>query len=235
MPMCRPCRIRARPHLWCSRSRRRPFSHASVATWLSTPRQQMGPRRTLKADLRLCLGTFALAAPSHAIAKIIHLSSGRRHPICGLRPVPDVPAGPILASEVGGPKCKIWDAIGSDLLAGGAGGARLAGPRIGSGTTWPRAEQEAPQWPARRSDTISRRNVSVKSSRCIVLLSYVRRLYRYHSDRLATRYAALLRFAARPPNRPPRDPPGGLTRARLAAESGREGRIQTFETARFHP
>ena len=57
--------------------------------------------------------------------------------------MPDVPAGPILASEVGGPKCKIWDAIGSDLLAGGAGGARLADPRIGSGPTWPRAEHEA--------------------------------------------------------------------------------------------
>ena len=57
--------------------------------------------------------------------------------------MPDVPAGPILASEVGGPKCKIWDAIGSDLLAGGAGGARLAGPRIGSGTTWPRAVHQA--------------------------------------------------------------------------------------------
>ena len=64
----------------------------------------------------------------------------------------DVLAGPILASEVGGRKCKIWGAIGSDLLAGGAGGARLAGPRIGSGPTWPRPEQEAPQWRARRSD-----------------------------------------------------------------------------------
>ena len=103
----------------------------------------MGPRRTLKADRLKRLGTFALAAPSHALVKLIHLSSGRRHPICGLRPVPDVPAGPILASEVGGPKCKIWDAIGSDLLAGGAGGARLADPRIGSGPTWPRAEHEA--------------------------------------------------------------------------------------------
>ena len=68
--------------------------------------------------------------------------------------MPDVLAGPILASEGGGPKCKIWDAIGSDLLAGGAGGARLADPRLGSGPTWPRAEQEAPQWPARRSDDI---------------------------------------------------------------------------------
>ena len=114
----------------------------------------MGPRRTLKADLRLRLGTFALAAPSHALAKIIHLSISRRYPICSLRPVPDVPAGPILASEVGGPKCKIWGEIGSDLLAGGAGGARLTGTRLGSGPTWPRAEQEAPEWPARRSDTI---------------------------------------------------------------------------------
>ena len=107
------------------------------------PRQQMGPRRTLKADLRLCLGTFALAAPSHALVKLIHLSNGASYPICGALHVPDVPAGPILASEVGGPKCKIWDAIGSDLLAGGAGGARLADPRIGSGPTWPRAEHEA--------------------------------------------------------------------------------------------
>ena len=68
--------------------------------------------------------------------------------------MPDVPAGPILASEVGGRKSKIWGAIGSDLLAGGVGGARLADPRLGSGPTWPRAEQEAPQWPARRSDAI---------------------------------------------------------------------------------
>ena len=103
----------------------------------------MGPRRTQKADRLKRLGTFALAAPSHALVKLIHLSSGRRYPICGLRPVPDVLAGPILASEVGGPKCKTWDAIGSHLLAGGAGGARLADPRIGSGPTWPRAEHEA--------------------------------------------------------------------------------------------
>ena len=93
----------------------------------------MGPRRTLKADRLKRLGTFALAAPSHALVKLIHLSNGASHirDSRGPRPVPDVPAGPILASEVGGPKCKIWDAIGSDLLAGGAGGARLAGPRIG--------------------------------------------------------------------------------------------------------
>ena len=103
----------------------------------------MGPRRTLKADLRLRLGTFALAAPSHALVKLIHLTIRARYPISRAGPVPDVLAGPILASEVGGPKCKIWDAIGSDLLAGGAGGARLADPRIGSGPTWPRAEHEA--------------------------------------------------------------------------------------------
>ena len=100
-------------------------------------------RRAPKGKRLKRLSDGALAAPSHALVKIIHLSSGRRYPICGLRPVPDVPAGPILASEVGGPKCKIWDAIGSDLLAGGAGGARLADPRIGSGPTWPRAEHEA--------------------------------------------------------------------------------------------
>ena len=74
-------------------------------------------------------------------------SSGKRHTAAGTSrvqaPHGHVPAGPILASEVGGPKCKIWDAIGSDLLAGGAGGARLADPRIGSGPTWPRAEHEA--------------------------------------------------------------------------------------------
>ena len=91
----------------------------------------MGPRRTLKADRLKRLGTFALAAPSHALVKLIHLSIRARYPISRPRSVPDVLAGPILASEVGGPKCKIWDAIGSDLLAGGAGGARLAGPRIG--------------------------------------------------------------------------------------------------------
>ena len=74
-------------------------------------------------------------------------SSDKQHTAAGTSrvqaPHGHVPAGPILASEVGGPKCKIWDAIGSDLLAGGAGGARLADPRIGSGPTWPRAEHEA--------------------------------------------------------------------------------------------
>jgi len=103
----------------------------------------MGPRRTLARERLKRLWKVALAAPSHALAKIIHLSNGASYPICGALHVPDVPAGPILASEVGGPKCKIWDAIGSDLLAGGAGGARLADPRIGSGPTWPRAEHEA--------------------------------------------------------------------------------------------
>ena len=114
----------------------------------------MGPRRTLKGKRLERLPNGALAAPSHALVKLIHLSIGASYPICGARPVPDVPAGPILASEVGGPKCKIWGEIGSDLLAGGAGGARLTGTRLGSGPTWPRAEQEAPEWPARRSDTI---------------------------------------------------------------------------------
>jgi hypothetical protein len=93
----------------------------------------MGPRRTLKADRLKRLGTFALAAPSHALVKLIHLSNGASHirdsrastcARCASRP-------DFGLSEVGGPKCKIWDAIGSDLLAGGAGGARLAGPRIG--------------------------------------------------------------------------------------------------------
>ena len=84
------------------------------------------------------------------------VSAAARNPAAGSAfqsPRVDV-AGPILASEVGGPKCKIWGEIGSDLLAGGAGGARLTGTRLGSGPTWPRAEQEAPEWPARRSDTI---------------------------------------------------------------------------------
>ena len=112
----------------------------------------MGPRRTLKGKRLERLPNGALAAPSHALVKLIHRSNGDSYPIRGPRPVPDVPAGPILASEVGGPKCKIWGAIGSDLLAGGAGGARLADPRIGSGPTWPRAGHEAAQWPARRSD-----------------------------------------------------------------------------------
>ena len=103
----------------------------------------MGPRRTLKANRLKRLPTNGLAAPSHALVKLIHRFNGASYPIRGAGPVPDVPAGPILASEVGGPKCKIWDAIGSDLLAGGAGGARLADPRIGSGPTWPRAEHEA--------------------------------------------------------------------------------------------
>ena len=103
----------------------------------------MGPRRTLKANRLKRLPTNGLAAPSHALVKLIHLTIRARYPISRARPVPEVPAGPILASEVGGPKCKIWDAIGSDLLAGGAGGARLADPRIGSGPTWPRAVHQA--------------------------------------------------------------------------------------------
>ena len=75
----------------------------------------MAPRRTLKANRLNRLPNGALAAPSHALAKLIHLSIRARYPISRPRSVPDVLAGPILASEVGGPKCKIWGAIDLQL------------------------------------------------------------------------------------------------------------------------
>ena len=68
------------------------------------------------------LWKVALTAPSHERVVLIHRSNGRTHPICGQRPLPDAPAGLILAPELGGPKRRIWGAIDSDLVAWGGSG-----------------------------------------------------------------------------------------------------------------
>ena len=88
------------------------------------------------------LWKVALTAPSHERVVLIHRSNGRTHPICGQRPLPDAPAGLILAPELGGPKRRIWGAIDSDLVAWGESGAGLTVARLGRGPSWPCTEHE---------------------------------------------------------------------------------------------
>ena len=85
----------------------------------------------------------ALAAPSHALVVITYRSSGRAHPICGLRPVPDVPVGCVWPNELGGPRRRKWGAIDSDFLTEGEGGARLAIARLGRVPSWPSTGHKA--------------------------------------------------------------------------------------------
>ena len=79
-------------------------------------------------------------APSHARVLMIHRSNGATYPICGPRPLPDVPAGRILPSELGGPRRRKWRGIDSDFLTEGEGGERLAIARLGRVPSWPRTE-----------------------------------------------------------------------------------------------
>ena len=69
----------------------------------------------LQADRMKRLWTNGLAAPSHARVVITYRSSGRAHPISGLRPVPDVPVGCVWPNELGGPRRRKWGAIDSDF------------------------------------------------------------------------------------------------------------------------
>ena len=71
----------------------------------------------LQAKRLKSLDDGALAAPSQVRVVITYRSNGPSYPICGLRPVLDVPAGQILPSELGGPRRRKWGAIDSDLLA----------------------------------------------------------------------------------------------------------------------
>ena len=97
----------------------------------------------LQAKRLKSLPNGALAAPSHARVVITYRSNGPSYPICGLRPVPDVPAGQILPSELGGPRRRKWGAIDSDFLTEGEGGAGLAIARLGRVPSWPRTGHTA--------------------------------------------------------------------------------------------
>ena len=89
------------------------------------------------------LSDGALAAPSQVRVVISYRSNGDSYPICGDRPVPDVPAGQILPSELGGPRRRKWGAIDSDFFTEGEGGARLAIARLGRVPSWPGTGHEA--------------------------------------------------------------------------------------------
>ena len=95
-------------------------------------------RRTLWAKRLESLDDGALAAPSHARVVISYRSNGPSYPICGLRPVPDVPACPVWPNEPSGPKRKICGGIDADFLTEGEGGAGLAIARLGRVPSWPR-------------------------------------------------------------------------------------------------
>ena len=96
------------------------------------------------------LWTNALAAPSHARVVITYQGARRKgqgngdaYPILCDGPLPDVPAGRILPSELGGPRRRKWRAIDSDFLTEGEGGARLAIARLGRVPSWLRTGHES--------------------------------------------------------------------------------------------
>ena len=80
-------------HLWHSRSRGRPFSHACADTRARIPRQQMRPRRMLARERLKRLWKVALTAPSHERVVLIHRYNSNAHPILCNGPLPDPPAG----------------------------------------------------------------------------------------------------------------------------------------------
>ena len=96
----------------------------------------------LQAKRLKSLDDGALAAPSQVRVVITYRSNSESSPILCDRPVPDVPAGPILPLELGGPLRRIWGAIDSDLVAWGGGGAGLTVARLGRGPSWPCTEHE---------------------------------------------------------------------------------------------
>ena len=73
-------------------------------------------RRTLWAKRLESLYDGALAAPSQALVVITYRSNSNAYPILCNGPVPDVPAGQILPSELGGPRRRKWGAIDSDFF-----------------------------------------------------------------------------------------------------------------------
>ena len=88
------------------------------------------------------LWKVALTAPSHERVVLIHRCNSAQYPILCAGPLPDAPAGLILAPELGGPKRRIWGAIDSDLVAWGGSGAGLTVARLGRGPSWPCTEHE---------------------------------------------------------------------------------------------
>ena len=97
----------------------------------------------LQADRLKRLWTNGLAAPSQARVVITYRSNSNAYPILCNGPVPDVPAGQILPSELGGPRRRKWGAIDSDFLTEGEGGAGLAIARLGRVPSWPRTGHAA--------------------------------------------------------------------------------------------
>ena len=79
--------------------------------------QQMRPGRTLQGNRlkRLCIST--VAGPKHNRGLVVNRRRCRQDPIWCRLSVPDVPAGQILPSELGGPGRRKWRAIDSDFLA----------------------------------------------------------------------------------------------------------------------
>ena len=97
----------------------------------------------LQAKRLKSLDDGALAAPSQVRVVITYRSNSESSPILCDRPVPDVPAGPILPSELGGPRRRKWGEIDSDFLTEGEGGARLAIARLRRVPSWPGTGHEA--------------------------------------------------------------------------------------------
>ena len=108
----------------------------------------------LKADQLKRLWTNALAAPSHARVKIIRRSNGDAYPICGARPVPDVPAGPVCSKWRIEPKHKIWRREPPASLQAGRRGATTGFAPPVTAQRWTCIEHGRPRaLPAAKNET----------------------------------------------------------------------------------
>ena len=117
------------PHPWPTRRSR----HANRAV------------RTLQANRLESLPNGALAAPSHARVKIIHRSTSPSYPISSLRPVPDVPAGPVCSKWRIGPKHKTWRRKPPASLQAGRRGATTGFARPVTAQRWTCIEHGRPR------------------------------------------------------------------------------------------
>ena len=108
----------------------------------------------LQANRLNILPTNRLAAPSHARVRIIHRSNGRAHPICGLRPVPDLPAGRFLHKMAIGPKHERWRRRPPASLQAGRRGATTGFAPPVTAQRWTCIEHGRPRaLPAAKNET----------------------------------------------------------------------------------
>ena len=120
----------------------------------SSPWLQIGPGVRCRGRAKKALGKVDRATWSHARMKIIRRSASRSYPISSLRPVPDVPAGPVCSKGRIGPNHKIWRREPPASLQAGRRGATtgFAPPVTAQGWTCIEHGRPRARFPAAKSD-----------------------------------------------------------------------------------